>query len=229
MDNKTKKVIKEEWLREFPDLSAYAQNKLYKLIGSFVCGIELINLPRSEDYRPHFVIYPLYKKNVKSCLEYPELIFQFYDSKKRQIDLSYKDVGEKLKKAISIVLNDLEISLKGSVSLNSFYNLIDNVQKNEVIYNSHSGKSASLLELKFHSALYVGNQNHIQNILSQIEQSSKNWDMNMFETWYGKFDLWFKGLKEKVNNRDEFLKQIETNKQDKKIEKLCSSELVMQG
>lgn len=226
MDNKTKKIIKEVWLKEFPALSAYAQNKLYKIIGSFVCGIELINLPRSENYRPHFVIYPLYKENIKSCLDYPSLMFEFYNSKKLQLNLSYNDVGDKLKEALNIVSNNLQISLKGNVTLDSFYNLIDNVQKNDATYNSHSGKSASLLELKFYTALYVGSQSQIQNVLNQIEQSSKSWNMNMFETWYVKFDLWFKGLQENVSNRDEFLKQIESNKQDKKIKKLQSSELI---
>jgi len=147
MDNKTKKIVTKEWLRAFPSLRPYAQNKLYKVIGAFICGIELIKLPHIDSYRPHFVIYPIYKKDNKSCLDYPVLMFEFYNSKKLQ--------------------------------------------------------------------------------LNQIKQSSKGWNMDMFETWYGKFDLWFSNLEATICNREEFLKQIETNKQDKKIAKLQSSELIL--
>ncbi len=48
--------------------------------------------------------------------------------------------------------------------------------------------------------------------------------MQIFETWYGKFDKWLQCLQETINNRDEFLKQIEVNKLDKKIAQLKSSE-----
>lgn len=227
MDNKTKKIIKEEWLKAFPTLSAFTQNKLYKIIGPFICGIELINLPRSEDYRPHFVIYPLYKADIKSCLDYPSLMFEFYNSKNLQLDLPYNDVNEKLEEALNIVSNSLEISLEDDVSLNNLYNLLDDVQKIDSTYISATGKNASLLELKFYGALYVGSQNQIQNTLDQIERASKNWNLKVFKSWFGEFDLWFKELQNKVNDKDYFLNQIETHKQDKKISQLKSSELTV--
>jgi len=225
MDNKTKKIVTKEWLRAFPSLRPYAQNKLYKVIGAFICGIELIKLPHIDSYRPHFVIYPIYKKDNKSCLDYPVLMFEFYNSKKLQLNLPYDNVNEKLEDALNIVSNSLQISFEGNVPLGSFYKLIDDIQKTEV--TSHSGKIASLLELKFFATLHVGSQSQVQSILNQIKQSSKGWNMDMFETWYGKFDLWFSNLEATICNREEFLKQIETNKQDKKIAKLQSSELIL--
>lgn len=225
MDSKTKKIITEEWIKAFSDLKAYNQNKLYKTLGPFVIGIELINLPRSEDYRPHFVIYSLYKKDIKTCLEYPEMLLQFYNSKKLQIDLPYKDPNQKYIAAQTIVSNNLKISFTDNVVLNKFYELIEDVLQNDIAYKSHSGKIASLFELKFYSALYTGNQSQVQNVLNQIQQAGKNWNMQMFEVWYGKFDLWLQVLQGKASSREDFLKQIEANKQDKKILELKSSEL----
>lgn len=226
MDNKTKKIITEEWVKTFPDLNAYAQNKLYKIVGAFICGIELINLPRSENYRPHFVIYSLWKNSLKACLEYPVLIQEFYNSKKLQLNLPYKDIDFKYKEAQSIVSNNLKISFESNITLDKFYALIDDVLQNDVAYKSNSGKIASLLELKFYAALYINNQAQVQNVLNQIQQASKNWNMQMFEIWYGKYDLWLQGLQEKVSNREEFLKQIEVNKQDKMISQLKCSTIV---
>lgn len=227
MDNKAKKKITEEWLKKFPSLCAYTQNRLYKIVGPFICGIELINLPRSEAYRPHFVLYPLYKNDVKSCLDYPILMFEFYNDKKMQLELAYNDIDEKLRDTLNIVSSSLQISLENDVPLDSLYRLIDDIQKNNVIYRSHSGKIASLFELKFYAALYVRDQKQIQNVLNQIKQSSKGWDQNMFEVWYGKFGFWFEKLQDEENNREAFLKKIEVNMQEKKISKLKCSELII--
>lgn len=225
MDSKTKKIITEEWVKAFPDLSAYAQNKLYKIVGPFVLGIELINLPRSENYRPHFVIYSLWKNSVKTCLEYPVIMQEFYNSKKLQLNLPYGDVNGKYKEAQTIVSIGLKVSLTDNITLQRFYALIDDVLQNDIAYKSHSGKIASLFELKFYLALYTGNQSQVQGFLNQVQQESKNWNMQMFEVWYGKFDLWLQVLQEKASSREDFIKQIEANKQDKKILQLKSSEL----
>ena len=49
----------------------------------------------------------------------------------------------------------------------------------------------------------------------------------MFESWHGQFDLWIKGLERNAINTEEFFKKIVINKQDKKIDKLLSSDLKM--
>jgi hypothetical protein len=50
--NNIKKEIINNWSNDFVNLSVYAQNKLYKICGAFVLGIEILNLPKTEDYRP---------------------------------------------------------------------------------------------------------------------------------------------------------------------------------
>ena len=57
-----KKKISDDWGNAFPQLSKYTQNKYYKILGSLLIGIELIKLPRVEEYSPHFVIYSLFWK-----------------------------------------------------------------------------------------------------------------------------------------------------------------------
>lgn len=225
MDTKTKRIITEEWLRAFPGLGAYAQNRLYKIIGPFVCGIELINLPRSENYRPHFVIYSLYKEDLESCLEYPILMFEFHDSKKLQLDLPYDDANGEFKLAQSIVSDSLKIQFKGNVSLGNFFGLVDDNLKNNMRFKSHSGNIASLLELKFYAALFVNSEVEMNAIINQIQTESKNWNMQIFEKRYGSFDKWIENLQMIMLERDEFLKKIEANKQNKKILRLKNSEL----
>lgn len=224
IDKEIKKKVTEDWLKSFPQLSAYAQNKLYKVVGSCIIGIELIKLPHSEEYRPHFVIYALWKSDVKKCLDAPVLMKQLYNRKGLQFNISYEKHTTYFNDAIECFRKQIPVSLNDDVTLKSLFEFVDSLF-GDMLVKSNSAEQAKLFELKFYAALYVGNQIRMQNVLNEIEQSSKSWNMNMFEMWYGKFDLWFKGLQEKASNRDEFLKQIEANKQDKKIAKLHSSEL----
>ncbi|HRI30492.1 MAG TPA: hypothetical protein PLQ21_03100, partial [Candidatus Kapabacteria bacterium] len=131
----------------------------------------------------------------------------------------FNEAIECLKKQVSILFAE-------NVSLETLFSLIDNVLENDITCKFNSGKVASLFEFKFYACLYTGDQIQVQYVFNQIEQVSKNWNMKMFEIWYGKFDTWLEELKKKQDNRDEFLKQIEANKQDMKIAKLQYSELI---
>lgn len=227
MDSKTKKLTTEQWVKDFPDLSLYTQNKLYKIIGPFVFGIELIKLPRIEEYRPHFVIYSLWKNDAKSCFEYPVLLQEFFNNKQLTIDIPYKDInGKYYNEAKTAIYERLKTSFMGNITLNEFYALIDDAMQLEIRFKSHSGKIASLFELKYYAALYIGGQPLVQNVLNQIQTVSKNWNLHGFELWYGNFDTWIQGLQKKIDSREEFLNQIKANKQDKKISKLKCSELI---
>ncbi|MGG5507254.1 MULTISPECIES: hypothetical protein [unclassified Myroides] len=115
--------------------------------------------------------------------------------------------------------------MKGNICLKSFEDLLDDYF-NRFSGGLHVGQIASLLELRFYAFLYLGNQIQIENTLNQILNASKNWEMQIFEIWFGKFEIWFEGLKSNYSNRKSFLKQIESNKQDKKIAKLYTVSLI---
>lgn len=224
IDKEIKKKVTEEWLNAFPQLSAFAQNKLYKLVGSCAIGIELIKLPQSEEYRPHFVIYALWKDDIKKCLDAPVLMKQLYNKKGLQFNIAYEKHTAYFNDAIECFKKQISVPLNGDITLKSLFEFIDSLFS-EMLVKTNSAEQAKLFELKFYSALYTGNQSQVQGVLNQVQQASKNWNMQMFEMWYGKFDLWLQVLQGKASSREDFLKQIEANKQDKKILQLKSSEL----
>ncbi|PUZ19215.1 hypothetical protein GA0116948_1313 [Chitinophaga costaii] len=226
IDKEIKKKVTEDWLNTFFQLSAFAQNKLYKVVGACIIGIELIKSPFSEDYSPYFVIYSLWQNAAKTCLVGPLLMRRLKNPKGLQFDIPYEKHTTYFNEAIDCFKKQIPVSLNGDITLKSLFDFVDSLF-GDMLVKSNSAEQAKLFELKFYAALYVGNQIQMQNVLNQIEQSSKSWNMNMFEMWYGKFDLWLQSLQTIISNRDEFLKQIEVNKQDKKIAKLQSSELIV--
>ena len=69
----------------------------------------------------------------------------------------------------------------------------------------------------------AGDNTKMEYVLNQIQTECKDWNMKIFETWHGNFDNWLEQLKAMVFRRDDFLKQIEINKQDRKIAKLSNT------
>lgn len=219
-----KKSVRDNWLTAFPELSAFAQNKFYKVTGCLVIGVEAVNIPNIEGYKPHFVVYSLWKEDIKKCLDAPFLYVCVENKKGLQFSVPYLKHGALINEAIECFKEQISISLDGNIELKSLFALVDS-RFSDMLIKSNPAQQAKLFELKFYTALYTGNQAQIQNVLSTIQQASKSWNMQMFETWYGKFDLWLQSLQATISSRDEFLKQIEVNKHDKKIAQLKSSEL----
>jgi hypothetical protein len=206
-----KRKVKEDWLNAIPELLAFAQNKFYKVVGCLIVGVEAVNIPNIEGYKPHFVVYPLWKDDLKKCLDAPYLYICLENKKGLQFSIPYLKNKDYFNEAAECFEKQIPISLTGNTTLKSLFELA-NSRFNDVLIKSNSAQQAKIFELEFYAALYTGNQNQVQNVLSQIQKQSKGWNMQMFEMWYGKFDNWLQGLQGKINNRDDFLKQVEANK-----------------
>jgi hypothetical protein len=94
-----------------------------------------------------------------------------------------------------------------------------------ILVKSSPVQQAKLFEAKLFAALYVNDTASIKKALKEVHKSSKNWMPSLFEWKFGKLDDWLQAIQEKISNRERFLKQIEINKQEKKISELKSSEL----
>ncbi|MEO9805797.1 MAG: hypothetical protein ABJF04_21245 [Reichenbachiella sp.] len=219
-----KKETAKTWIKAFPTLCAYAQDKLYKVVGPFIMGIEIIKLPRVDEYRPHFVLYPLYGNSsgsdLKACMTYPVLLFEFFNKKNLQYSIAYKNSLSILQEVFTDVKNQLAFNIDGEIDVTSFYKLIDTQINNGLVKKQL--KEPEYYEVKYYSALYLSSK-EAEVILEQIQKDSKSWDMNRFSAYYGDFENWLNDLK-KVK-RSKFISVIEKNKSDKRIAKLQQSEL----
>jgi hypothetical protein len=222
--NSLKKEIISEWFKGFPELSVYSQNKLYKVLCPFVIGLEIFKLPRSEDFRPIFVCYPLWKSELKQCLDEPIFMQEIYDKKGFQFNISYSKHIVFFQEVIECTKKQAIILSQQNVSLKQLFEVFNKQFSQTLIKSSPVGQS-KLFEAKLLSALYVNDINTSKQVLNEINNTSKSWYPNLFEWKYGKLDVWLLGLQETITNRDEFLKQIKANAQDAKIAQLKNSEL----
>ena len=224
IDKEVKKKVIKDWQNAFPQLTIYSQNKLYKIVGPCIIGIELIKSPFTDTYSPYFVIYPLWKNGIKASMDYPILLKNFKNKYDLQYDIPYEkhslffdDVTESIKRQTLL-------SFEGNISLKKIVTTMDDSSKIPPLSAApNSYLQATLQEAKLKIALFIS-ITEAQNVLQQINK--RNWDKKSFDMWKIDLNEWLQSLQEVISNRDEFLKQIELNKQDKKIAKLQSSELI---
>ncbi|WPV66707.1 hypothetical protein [Chitinophaga sp. LS1] len=224
ISNSIKKDILNDWSKEFQGLSPYAQNKLYKVIGPFVTGVEIFKLPRADDYRPYFVCYPLWKSNEKECLEESIILQEIKNKRGLQFNIPYIKHSVFYREAVECAIKQIPISFDRDVSLSNLFDAINN-QFSYILIKSSPVQQAKLLEAKIFAALYINDMVSIKKVLEEVNKSFQNWRPDLFEWKFGKPGNWLQGLQKIVNNREGFLKQVKANKQEKKIIKLKSSEL----
>ncbi|RNL68609.1 hypothetical protein ED312_23145 [Sinomicrobium pectinilyticum] len=223
-----KKQVAEDWQNAFPQLVKYAQNKYYKILGSVIVGIELIKLPKVEEYRPHFVIYSLWGnkwgKDLKACLSAPIVLKEFFNRKGLQFSISYSKHSADFSEVLRAVQKQLPFSMEGNVSLKKVLSAFDEHSKTPPLSAApNSYLQASLMESKLELAICSGHEKLVQDIFSQIKKRS--WDLDHFALWGIKYEEWLNSVEHKITNNNELLSRLETNKQDKKLEKLQQSEL----
>ena len=148
VDKEVKKKTTNDWLSAFPNISALAQNRLYKVIGCCIAGIEFVTLPGSEEYRPHFVLYPLWKTDMKKCLDAPIILKQLYNKKRIQFDIPFGKHSIYFPNAVECFKSQISVSLDGSVSLKSLFDFV-NTLFNDMLVRTNAAEQAKLFELKF--------------------------------------------------------------------------------
>lgn len=89
IDRSVKKKVIRDWSEEFTELSVFSQNKLYRKVTPFVIGLELLKVPRSDEYRPIFVCHSLWLSDVKRCLDYPVFLQEIENRKRLQCNIPY--------------------------------------------------------------------------------------------------------------------------------------------
>lgn len=225
IETKIKKEIISNWSNDFEDLSINSQNKIYKITGPFIFGIEILSIPRSEDYRPIIVCYPLWRENVKKCLDEPIFTQELHNKNGFQFNIPYKKHNYFFREAVECTKNQAPILSEHKNSINQLIKTLDQQFSQTLIKHSPVGQ-AKLYEAKLMGALYINDMKIVKKVLKEIRNISINWRPDLFEWKYGNVEKWIARLEQKVKNRDDFINQIEINKNDKKLSKLKQFELL---
>lgn len=225
IDKKITKKVSEDWSKAFSQLSVFSQRKLYKVVGPCLIGIELIKSPYLENYSPYFVIYPLWKKDVKTSLDYPILLKDFKNIKGFQYDIPYQKHHLLFDEVKDFVKKQGPLPFEDDISFKKLESVLNEYSKTPPLSAApNSYLQAHLEEAKMKIALYIGIA-EAYRVMEKIKD--RTWDTHHFNACGVDVSEWLQSLLETISKRDEFLKQIEKNKADKKISRLIKSELTV--
>jgi hypothetical protein len=226
IEKEIKKNILKDWEIQFPSLSPSLPNSLFKVLSICVIGIEIMKVPRSNEYRPLFVCYPLWKENEKAIFSESFILQEIRDKKGLQFDIPYMKHKEYFEEAVKCTRNQIPIPIDKDVPLNSFIHMINYQLNNDILTKASPLMQADLYQLKLYAGLFMNNQNIINEILAEIKETMVNWAPNLFEWKYGNKENWYENLVNTIKNRSLFLSNIIQNRNLKKISRLQHSEIL---
>ena len=221
-----KKNVLKDWGIQFPSLTPCLSNSLLKVLSVCIIGIEIMKVPRSNEYRPLFVCYPLWKDDEKTIFSESFILQEIEDRKGLQFDIPYLKHNIFFEEAVICAKKQILIPLEGDVSFTSFINMIDNQLTNDLLTKASPLVQADLYQLKLYTGLYLNNRIVVNQVLSEIKKAMINWKPNLFEWKYGKIEIWYQNLEEAIDNQDLFISKIIQSKRLKNIAKLQHSEII---
>jgi len=227
ISKESKKKVEETWLKAFPQLNKFSGSRFFKIIGPFIAGIELLNAWGVNNYKPYFVLYPLWENNIDKCLDKPIVLNTLRNKKGISISLPYEWDDKLLGEFIANLGPQILLSLNKDVFLTEVSAAIDLYWQDPGVKAQSSHMRAHLLSSSFFAALYVNNRAEVERILASVLLESQSWNMQNFIHFFGDFQSWLDGLYMQIGKRDEFISKIKGNGMHKKIKDLQFSELVV--
>ncbi len=224
-----KKQISKDWLDAFPELRPYSTNRFYKILGPIIIGIELVKLPRVEQYRPHFTVYSLCGNKIgndlKSCMSGPMVLEQFFDNKGLQFSIPYKEHINYFPEAKKAARKQLLISTEGDISLEKAFNSLKEFSKKPPMGVSPSSYlQAMYFEALLKIALYCDAIEEIDSILNLIE--SRDWNSKHFKLFKTDVLSWRIEIGKMVNNKSNIVSIVGSNLESPKLSSLLKSKLI---
>jgi hypothetical protein len=220
-----KKVTFEDWQKAFPEFTPYSKERLFRIVGPFVIGIELLRGIKASEQNEYSVVF-------SSCFlwdfpgQFTNLLVGYYFSNKAggPLVIKYHEHDKVFKESAACVKTRFPFTYNKDVKLSeifSFANLrIYDEQQKQHPDTFFLGK---LMKMKFYAALYANNMKAANTVLKEI--AAKKW--TTFPVFFLEVDAvkWLEELKEDAKNRDVFMLQVQASKQNK-IKTFKTSELI---
>lgn len=212
---KDETIIKNEWIKHFK-LTALSNSKFYKIVGCFMIGFELFKIPHRGLIQPYFVLYPLWRENIKKCFWGPYIQLETKNEK----GLCDKVTLAELLTRKDAIFRECEECMK--------FDILDDIHSNEILdmvneYHNFSNNSknpriqSGLCTLRIYMATYLNDKELLNKEVILMDEMYNRITHDVFESIYGDYDKWKENLLSVFSNRQAVLDKIEENIANSKI------------
>jgi hypothetical protein len=219
MASKSQKAkVYEIWRKEFGFLLEFSRGKMYRLTDFLLIGIELINLPKTGRYRPHFVIYPLWKEKVETCLDTPLLYNEYKNHTGEQINLTFSSDEPCLYEVINVIKEKSPwlVTQNDSVVLEDVITLLDLYCNQPPLRASkNSFLQAIIKEAKIELAVLSDDELLFSQVSDEIQIT--NWDKEHFKMCGEDVEQWRQKVFDTPKLSERLKNNVLQNKMDKRF------------
>jgi hypothetical protein len=218
------------WQQAFPNLKKIGANKFFKTVGPILIGIEMVKSSYGDEYKPYLVVCTFWNKGIlknelestlKRRLSSPNIYLSLKKDNGLEFNLGYYDT--KLIPEASFQIKKQFLPLGRNIKVEELFDYLDSYRYKSKASSTAAGM-AFLLEFKYLVSLYLNASDLMNKILQEIEENSRMWDMSHFEYWIGDYTLWIQKLKNL--SREELMDSMNSFKNDPKIQRLKSFEII---
>lgn len=210
-----KKEIIDDWLERFPILSPYTPSTLYMKTDIVLWGLRIDQI-FSKQYRIIFECLPLWEDTLQKR-SIPVFYTELWGKNRTQIFIDYASHDRLFQSASDFAEKQFGLFLKDNVVVCDVWKWLDQLSSS-FIPEHNPINLHRILEFKLALALYLDDMNLMDKAKKEIDKEVKHWDVLRFQKLFSKSpDEWRAELYAKFEDRDSFIRLVDSNMNDKRI------------
>lgn len=210
-----KKEIIDNWQERFPILSPYTPSTLYMKADIVLWGLRIDQI-FSKQYRIIFECLPLWEDTIQKR-NIPVFYSELWGKNRTQFFIDYTSHDRLFQSASDFAEKQVGLFFKDKVAVSDVWKWLDQLSSSLIpIHNPIS--LYRIFEFKLALALYLDDMNLMDKAKKEIDKEVRHWNVLRFQKLFSKStDEWRAELYAKFEDRDSFIRLVDSNMNDKRI------------
>lgn len=222
-----KKDIIDDWHVRFPILSPYTPSTLYMKADIVLWGLRVDQI-FSKQYRIIFECLPLWEDTLQKT-SIPVFYTELWGKNRTQFFIDYASHYRLFQCASEFAEKQFGLFLKPKVEVSDVWQWLDQLSSS-LIPKHNPINLHRILEFKLALALYLDDMNLMDKAKREIDKEVRHWDVLRFQKLFSKSpDKWRTELFAKFEDRDSFIRLVNSNMNDNRMIGLKEAHFCISG
>lgn len=209
------KEIINDWQERFSILSPYTPSTLYMKADIVLWGLRIEKI-FSKQYRIIFECLPLWEDTVQKR-NIPVFYTELWGKNRTQFFIDYASHNRLFQSASDFAENQFGLFLKDNVVVSDVWKWLDQLSSS-FIPKHNPINLYRIFEFKLALALFLDDRNLMDKAKIEIDKEIRHWDVLHFQKLFSKTpDEWCAELYAKFEDRDSFIRLVDSNMNDKRM------------
>lgn len=222
-----KKEIIDDWQERFPVLSSYTPSTLYMKADLVLWGLRIEQI-FSKQYRIIFECLPLWENSIQQR-NIPVFYAELKAEDGTQFFIDYSSHNRLIQSASDFAEKQFGLFFRPEVVASDVWKWLDQLSSS-FIPKHNPIKLYRIFEFKLALALFLDDVKLMDQVKKEIDTEIRHWDVQHFQKLFSKSpDEWRAELYAKFEDRDSFIRLVDSNINDKRIIRLKEAHFCTSG